>query len=456
VTDTLNELIRDALSVYRDAAPAPAATPSSNPAPRTPVRVSTSRTIALVCAAIVVLVGGLYTFAIKTEHTVSTTPITPSRPSTNTSALSPAAVPATSPLPAETGTAEDSSWQPTTGLNDAGATAIGSVAAGPNGFIMIGYAGAPAHAGWFSPDGVHWNALPTAPFAGLELAAVQATSTAFYMLAYPTPVDPDTPPKVRVLRSTDAVSWAEINPGPGQGLAVIGDQFLRIIDAELMVSTDATSWQTATVDGITLQADSRIDEVGSGPGRLYALVTTPSPTSAGAHIIESTDGASWTVLPDPPAFGSIVGTNAGVVVVSNPVNHGCVGPGLGGASTTTTDAAKQCTSNPAVYRLRDRDTTWTELTGTGLPPVAAMARPIAVGDVVDLPVVSADGALTLYESSDGAATWSPAVSTPFLTKPLPGGALPILVFARHASTTIIAASRTPFEPSLIELIRTQH
>lgn len=465
MSDTFDELIRNTIGVYRDAAP----TPSPLPRPPNPTHIDVhdrgnrqrTRQPIVRFAAIVVTLTVVLVIAVRSRHDSPTvdsvtpaTAATPSPPTQLPTSTTIAVPPPATVTPAPATTAQ-AAWRQTTGLSDAGMTAVGSVGAGPNGFVAVGYADATSggltRSAWFSPNGTDWAPLPTAPFTGLEILNVTATSTAYYIYAHQEGVEPPQQPDLHVLRSTDATVWTEIDAVPLHGLLAVGDRFMTLTNGQLMTSIDASVWTQATINGLTLQADSTLQDVASTPGRLYATVTIPTPTSTGAHIIESTDdGTTWTLLPDPPQFGQLVAVNDTLVLIAQHDIINC----LGAVTTTTTATATQCTASLDIVQLHAEDSSWKEVTNTGIPPVAAMGRPLTEGNVINLPTITRDGALTLFESNDAGTTWTIETSTPFALAPL-AGFYPTLIVAHRANTTILLASSQPFHPTLTESIRTQ-
>jgi hypothetical protein len=461
MTTELDELVRDAIGTFRDAAPSQRALMPALHSGTRRSETNRQRSTILVLVASILVLGAMAVVASRPpQHPTvgvatrgSASGLNPTVPSSALHSTVPEPVTGVSAVPDRTW-----SWRSAGNLVAAGALTVNSIAAGPNGYLATGFTNSTSdnvHRGiWFSPDGRQWEPEPLDQFDGLGVSGVQATSTSFYVFGVPSPVSPDSPPPPsHLFQSEDGKTWTDIGDAPARGIALVGNLFLSITGSSLVASADATSWSPVIVDGVKLQADSTIYDTAVAGGRMYATVSTPTPTSVGVHVITSSDGVHWTALPDPPAGGRLVATSDGVLLVSNVAAFACLTNGSEAPTTATASGTELCVRALTIYRYAIGDGRWAQVTFNGLPPVAFVGPTIATPDGrLVIPVFVSDGSLEIYESIDGATTWSRINRTPFVFSQLPVGLTPSVQATANGDQILITGSVSPFNPTLVALV----
>ena len=272
-----------------------------------------------------------------------------------------------------------------------------SVARGPGGYMAVGNGCAAGECGgnavWLSTDGTAWQeAAGIGPVHGIELVSVTVVAGGpgwlaggYDLLPEATDVRP-----AAIWASQDGSSWVEAAvpadsdgtklAGGVDGFALAGSRILAVGSvspagghrAAAWTSTDGMTWTPVPDDPSFV--DGAMDGVVAGPSTVVAV----GRDGQGAAVWTSADGISWTKAPTGPGFGGAVMT---AVTVRNG-HFSAVGSDGGGALAWSSPDGMS----------------WT-LDASGDAYAGDKALGVAAGSTATVAVGS---------SRDGAAIWSAA------------------------------------------------
>jgi hypothetical protein len=213
----------------------------------------------------------------------------------------------------------------------------GITAAVPGGDGLLGVGGPGADRGsgiWTSADGLVWRVVDPVR-AGRSLTDIVAGGSGFVALS-------SSPAGVWL--SPDGITWTEapLDPDfadsqPGQ-LAAAGGVMVAVGFGQPLVSDDGITWQKVQLPGA---GGTLYDVTAGGPGFLAVGSRSLVAMRANAIVWTSTDGASWTQVPDHPDFQGAemhgVAATEGRVVAVGYANDEARGIFAAPAAWTSTD-----------------------------------------------------------------------------------------------------------------------
>lgn len=193
-----------------------------------------------------------------------------------------------------------------------------ALAAGPGGWVAVGSnSDVIGHVGrvWQSADSTSWMLVPSDTLDGLELVDVAATPDGYVVVG--THSSNPNEPKTSVLRSTDGLTWQEVETVEGAWAARVtaGSRgFAAIVQVDdtndLLLSPDGLKW--SRVPGADIGDGIRLADIAwDGAGWVAA-------GSVGDHavVLRSSDGVSWKedVLPASEPVDGVMDVTAYRVV----------------------------------------------------------------------------------------------------------------------------------------------
>lgn len=442
MTDLFHEPIRDALAAFLDAAPPARHTidQAVSTEPRRPL------VLALCALALAAVTAGA--IVVARDDSASRT-------------IEPVESVASSLTPTTIG---DAAWQVRTDPSSISRSQVSDITGGPTGFVAVGLGvddGKNQGRVWFSPDGLSWQEPALAQFDTMSIGSVVATTTAFYVLAFPNTDRVASGPGV-LYSSADGITWTPLGNPPGS-LDVVGDllvsisdehpatttaQGILITDQLMQVSTDGATWTSATFVGAdpTEQMSFPATPIVHS-NTLHYVMTTES--TAGTNVVtriwSTADGRTWTPLPEPPILGPLIGTPDGPMLGDNTALAEC-----GPSSSTPIDAAAvtvireegwTCVGDTRLTVLPEGSSSWTTLEPTGIPPTQILQPIASDGDALIMPVTTTSHHLTLVASYDGGNNWLPQAADIDLDPSGSNGSSPQrAVMATARGTTVFAVS----------------
>jgi hypothetical protein len=179
------------------------------------------------------------------------------------------------------------------GLDGAG---IAAVVPGGDGLLAVGGPGGDGGSGiWTSTDGLGWRSVdPVRP--GRALADIVAGGPGFVALS-------GSP--MGVWTSPDGLTWTESPPDPDfadsqlSALAAADGVLVAVGFGQPLVSADGITWRKVQLPGA---GGTLFDVTAGGPGFVAVGSRSLGAMRANAIVFTSTDGASWTQVPDHPDF----------------------------------------------------------------------------------------------------------------------------------------------------------
>jgi hypothetical protein len=203
-------------------------------------------------------------------------------------------------------------WTPADGVgvaDPADGEQVVAVAAGPDGFVAVGFREANAVRDgrvWTSPDGSTWTEVDQERiFDGVELVDVAAVSSAFVAVGVEIPDLPDARPRAVFLRSVDGRAWERLGDVPGAAdsfpAAVTGGALGVLAagtDADgrpiLWRSPDGRKFERIPID---VPASDQVIDPHAVDGGFVALGSGSGPPT----LLRSTDASDWTATGIDPA-----------------------------------------------------------------------------------------------------------------------------------------------------------
>lgn len=310
------------------------------------------------------------------------------------------------------------------------------MAAGPQGFVLIGDAPGGGEPVWLSDDGRSWAAAPGETFADTAAASLAATANR-YLIG----VTDAAGASPRFLRSDDGQTW-ELASQPGVGedlvsLRAAGHRFYRAAGGGLITSVDGAGWEATSTDaGAMLPAGTFIDTVGT---TWVALLAGGDGVIAAAW--RSSDGLTFAPIAGPgmrPA--GIVGGSDQIVLAATAPGTGCT-PGTAATTTTvaatgsaTTTATAPCEYSVAFARF---DVAAGQTQVTRAPVFATTDATVPLARMGDgwIALQRSTAGIVVWASSDG-LTWAQASDTALSVAP--GG--PVVVAAGSDDSLIVSDS----------------
>ena len=196
-------------------------------------------------------------------------------------------------------------------------TSVNGVAAGGPGVVAVGGNDDGAAAVWTSADGIAWNLISNPAGSGgamTTLRSVIATDPGF--IAVGGRFSPDSGYGAAVWNSADGVAWTSLPPtaetspagmganmtaitAGGPGYVAVGRTHGEDADAAVWTSTDGLTWTRVPDDGTIFggPGDQAIQAVGAGATGLVAVGYDTNSVEVGAAVWTSPDGLSWTRIP---------------------------------------------------------------------------------------------------------------------------------------------------------------
>lgn len=322
---------------------------------------------------------------------------------------------------------------------------IGSMVAGPGGFVAAGMGFENMDDGqgrvWFSPDGETWEPVAYDLFReqGVE---VTATTEAYYAVATPEQDEGDPARPGQLYRSFDGRTWEAVGGARlGFGsVAVAGDVLIRSAPGSdgVTVSDDGESWEPASFDGAAVDGlpwPPRFAELG---GTSY---TSTVDVDLGAQPFwASSDGRAWTSIPAPSAPGFPVAASSGLasLVVTN--GEECTAP-AGAEPDEALEIQRACRLLLRVEQWTPGDEDWTPI-GQLVVPTAVFPRTWVFGNQLVAAIERPDGGLSVWMSADGAMWSNPLNAEPQPEASQLGAPTPYWVAAQNDTTIVIPISST--------------
>jgi hypothetical protein len=211
---------------------------------------------------------------------------------------------------------------------------IAAIAAGPEGYVMVGYAidgvsGSASATAWWSPDGAAWTRadhsadMDVGPCWGSSegpicggMRAVAATSTGFVAVGQARTGTAFAQTRPAAWTSPDGLTWTRVDEGldfdgwlsgvtvGGLGLVAVGtvckpDCTDLRVGGVAAASVDGSAWSVTT-----LGAAAALEDVAPAGRRVFALgVLNPGPdVRAELQMWQSEDGVAWKPVPDLPSI----------------------------------------------------------------------------------------------------------------------------------------------------------
>ena len=179
------------------------------------------------------------------------------------------------------------------GLDGAG---IAAVVPGGDGLLAVGGLGVDGGSGiWTSADGLGWRAVdPVRP--GRTLTDLVAGGPGFVALSASPP---------GVWTSVDGLTWSEAPRDPDfaesqpGALAAADGVLVAVGFGQPLVSDDGITWRKVLLPGA---GGTLLDVTAGGPGFVAVGSRSLEAMRSNAIVWTSTDGASWTQVPDHPDF----------------------------------------------------------------------------------------------------------------------------------------------------------
>lgn len=306
-------------------------------------------------------------------------------------------------------------WRVISPESSIGEAQIGSIAAGPGGFVATGLGFDDFSDGqgrvWFSSDGVNWTEPAHDLFAPQGVGNVVATPDAYWLYATPTPPTEGSPPEPSQLyRSNNGTDWSPVGEQTDHSanLLAIDDVLLQAgDDGGIATSTDGLTWSPALLDTRSVSSepayfDDRLAEV---DGTFYIRSWTATGTWA---MWSTTTGTSWTELPTPQTPGRLTGTDTALLSV-------------GAADETTCNVALDdvdadpgqmvadqwaCNVHPTIEQFAAEQAVWSPL-GTGMGIVTPTLPGVAeFGNQLIAVVQDPAGPVRVWTSPNG-ISWEP-------------------------------------------------
>lgn len=248
--------------------------------------------------------------------TPSESPADPSQPVTPSPAPAPAAV----------------SWEAASVPDAEMASSITAIVPGGDGLVAIGFDGAFGSLLWTSTDGRTWTDVTPQSFASAGIAGVVEWQGGLIGVGRGNTLDVDAQ-RAAVYRSDDGLTWRQVPGGEemlGQLIDVVAtDDGLFAVGgvpgedaAGIWRSTDGETWERT---GGTFEHAFMWSIAEGGPGLVaVGWRRNPEPDLA---VWTSTDGAAWTLAPDPESFEGyeatdVIGLDGTLVMVGSPVAGG--------------------------------------------------------------------------------------------------------------------------------------
>ncbi len=421
-------------------------------------RPSARRSLALVGAAVLVLVGAVALSLARDRRSDGVLPSSVSPSDEVVDITVPSALSSVAPTTQDPSRVEGSRLQ--WARADAGSIArsqVTKVIAGPTGFAAIGMGfddGANQGRVWFSADGRLWEEPVLDVFDALVVSGVAATRDTYFVLASPNP-DRGPAGDPQLFRSSDGRSWLPIsadlprNPQIGSaagGLVMAGGESGGLV---LRWSADGESWADAAID---LSKTGLIDlELPNDADARVSYLRGIGNDQEELQIFASVDGLTWLLLPSPPVGGLFDATGLGLTLIANPGEQRCL-------DETVAEMGVQPDPSDPTWMQRRLDAQWacaeslqlttydpatqawsTPIDGPG--PSPTFARLARVGAFWVAPVIGADRTTTVWTAGDDGTEWRPESETLLEFDENVGSPQPALVAARHDVVVVITPDR---------------
>lgn len=321
-------------------------------------------------------------------------------------------------------------WQMVRPEGSIASSGVEAVVSGPNGFVATGMGledGKNWGRVWHSTDGVTWTEPAVDVFGARWVGTPIATSTGYFVIAWPNTDRADAPVGVSLFHSIDGENWQSIAPADGlQLLGVAGDRLVAMwtgapatssggtIDpattapsptTELRVSLDGVEWVPAVFEDGTPQFATYGWTVSAG-GRSYLNGFANADDLA---VWESENGLEWHRLPALPDVGILSTLGDAPAIIANPRMEECSseltlptisdGQFEEGAFDDYFSAMWECGGLATIWRWDGNDWVMVTAAGPGPSPVLGTVLPFA-GQLV-APVVTPDRWLSASASADG-------------------------------------------------------
>ncbi len=310
------------------------------------------------------------------------------------------------------------SWTMPVELGSVARSEVSDIVAGPGGFVATGLGfdnGQNQGRVWFTVDGQLWEEPAFELFDTKLVGPVAATADAFYVVAITnadrTPEDEgEANPTVgdsQLYRSADGRNWEPWGE-PIQrpyDIAATADTLLRTAVSGFEWSPDGLEWSEVSLES----SGDVVGQISSGP-----LVTGDPNYLHGFDdgsftIWTSTDGRSWSKLPEPPTMGFVVAHPDGPLLFSNTDTDLCLDD-LAASPVEIVDLADQqwaCGSPTEMHQLDEDTSTWIALNQSGPGPTPSYTPIVRLGEDLVAAVTEPSKALTVWTAPISTLQWQP-------------------------------------------------